>query len=589
MSKAAVQAGLGVAAVAGLTALAVSSGWIVFPTNEPAPTETAAQAPAESDPGTQETSVGATAEAPAALGAPKGDTLAGTPGQGGPASEGRTPTAPMAPAADNTAGRQASSAPLPQAATAPDALQASGSDTAPAAPPVSGTSAPETASGSAGLATPGADDTVPAVPLILPRFDLVRADPEGSTLIAGSAEPGAEVTLLVDGSPHDSTTADEDGGFVIFADLPARGLAQVLTLQSRLGTRSRASEEEVIIAPAAPQVASAAQAPRGPGTPAGGTAPVLPDAETAASPEQPASRGLSAPGGAPAAPGIPGSPAPAPRVSDPGVAPGAPSATGNLALDTAPGSDAPGPGGQNATRATAPGPETAPRPAEGLPPTPGTGPAPDAAEPPTAGEGAEIAGGDPGPTLPGTPSDTAVPARGGEPTVLVSRPEGVEVLQAAPLGPDEVALDAIGYDATGEVFLSGRGNEAAFLRIYLDNTPVTTSRIREDGRWRVALPQVDTGTYTLRIDQLDEEGDVIARVESPFQREAREILAAATQGRLGPVTAVTVQPGDTLWAISRNRYGEGIEYVRVYNANSDQIRDPDLIYPGQVFSLPEGE
>jgi len=40
-------------------------------------------------------------------------------------------------------------------------------------------------------------------------------------------------------------------------------------------------------------------------------------------------------------------------------------------------------------------------------------------------------------------------------------------------------------------------------------------------------------------------------------------------------------------AISREHYGEGILYVRVFEANRDRIRDPDLIYPGQVFALPD--
>lgn len=55
-----------------------------------------------------------------------------------------------------------------------------------------------------------------------------------------------------------------------------------------------------------------------------------------------------------------------------------------------------------------------------------------------------------------------------------------------------------------------------------------------------------------------------------------------------PVT-VTVQPGHTLWAIARGKLGEGILYVQVYEANRDAIRDPDLIYPGQVFTIPSGE
>ncbi|MFN4158462.1 MAG: LysM peptidoglycan-binding domain-containing protein [Gemmobacter sp.] len=53
-----------------------------------------------------------------------------------------------------------------------------------------------------------------------------------------------------------------------------------------------------------------------------------------------------------------------------------------------------------------------------------------------------------------------------------------------------------------------------------------------------------------------------------------------------PVT-VTVQPGFTLWAIAKGQYGDGIRYVQVFEANRSQIRNPDLIYPGQVFTLPD--
>jgi nucleoid-associated protein YgaU len=53
-----------------------------------------------------------------------------------------------------------------------------------------------------------------------------------------------------------------------------------------------------------------------------------------------------------------------------------------------------------------------------------------------------------------------------------------------------------------------------------------------------------------------------------------------------PVT-VTVQPGFTLWGIAQERYGDGVLYVQVFEANRDKIKDPDLIYPGQVFSVPE--
>jgi nucleoid-associated protein YgaU len=53
------------------------------------------------------------------------------------------------------------------------------------------------------------------------------------------------------------------------------------------------------------------------------------------------------------------------------------------------------------------------------------------------------------------------------------------------------------------------------------------------------------------------------------------------------VAVVTVQPGNTLWGIASEQYGQGILYVRVFEANRDRIGNPDLIYPGQVFTLPE--
>jgi nucleoid-associated protein YgaU len=72
-------------------------------------------------------------------------------------------------------------------------------------------------------------------------------------------------------------------------------------------------------------------------------------------------------------------------------------------------------------------------------------------------------------------------------------------------------------------------------------------------------------------------------------------LAAATPPSDGsspsalilPRTTTVVSPGDSLWRISRNTYGAGMRYAVVYRANRDQIRNPDRIYPGQVFVLPK--
>ena len=72
--------------------------------------------------------------------------------------------------------------------------------------------------------------------------------------------------------------------------------------------------------------------------------------------------------------------------------------------------------------------------------------------------------------------------------------------------------------------------------------------------------------------------------EPPAVTELADAAPPATTAP-APVT-VTVQPGFTLWGIAQERYGDGVLYVQVFEANRDKIRDPDLIYPGQVLSVP---
>ena len=87
--------------------------------------------------------------------------------------------------------------------------------------------------------------------------------------------------------------------------------------------------------------------------------------------------------------------------------------------------------------------------------------------------------------------------------------------------------------------------------------------------------------HTLRVDELDRSGRVIARVELPFERAAVAASALGlAKGR------VVVQPGQNLWRLARAVYGQGVRYRVIYLANRDQIRDPRRIYPGQLFAVP---
>ena len=176
------------------------------------------------------------------------------------------------------------------------------------------------------------------------------------------------------------------------------------------------------------------------------------------------------------------------------------------------------------------------------------------------------------------------------PTVMIADQDGVRVVQSSEdQSSSDVALDAISYDEKGEVALSGRGTPEAQVLVYLDNAPISSTVLDSAGQWKTDLTDVDPGVYTLRIDQLDTGGKVVSRLETPFQRENRERLIEQVAASAEParVNVITVQPGYTLWAIARSRYGRGILYVQVFEANRDKIGNPDLIYPGQVFQLPD--
>jgi nucleoid-associated protein YgaU len=169
--------------------------------------------------------------------------------------------------------------------------------------------------------------------------------------------------------------------------------------------------------------------------------------------------------------------------------------------------------------------------------------------------------------------------------VLLSREKAgdTRILQEPEPGPGvgtlDLRLQVIDYDDAGDLTLGGKGKAKALLRAYLDNALIGEAFVPDDGNWRLkADRKVAPGTYRLRIDQIID-GKVAQRIELPFSRS--EAVAKLPGDKL-----VIVQPGNSLWRIARRSYGEGQRYSVIYEANRDQIRDPDLIYPGQVFAVP---
>ncbi len=178
------------------------------------------------------------------------------------------------------------------------------------------------------------------------------------------------------------------------------------------------------------------------------------------------------------------------------------------------------------------------------------------------------------------PASTALvmkfPKDGLGPTSVLQKP-------GQPADPKEfpLTIETIDYGADGRVIVGGKAPAGAAVQLYLDNRLVGRLAADDKGQWVIHITDpVAPGLYTLRADQVDTAGKVMARVEYPFSRA--EDLKSMAEG-----TFVLVQPGNSLWRIARRVYGTGFAYTQVFQANKDRIADPDLIYPGQVFEIPK--
>jgi hypothetical protein len=184
------------------------------------------------------------------------------------------------------------------------------------------------------------------------------------------------------------------------------------------------------------------------------------------------------------------------------------------------------------------------------------------------------------------PPGTDKTAKGGEETlVMISPPSGAATLVQPPSSAGvpkvgDLQVSTLDYDERGKATITGQATPGTTVRAYLDDKPVAEGQAGKDGRWRLAPDQpLETGQHRLRVDRLAQDGKPVARLEMKFERQ--ESAPGDTGRRLHVVR------GDNLWNIARAHYGEGFRYTTIFDANKDQIRDPNLIYPGQIFSLPK--
>lgn len=181
----------------------------------------------------------------------------------------------------------------------------------------------------------------------------------------------------------------------------------------------------------------------------------------------------------------------------------------------------------------------------------------------------------------------------------------------------KMAVETVETEPGGKLHVSAQAAPGAIVRLYLNGSLITSATADQAGRLSVMINKgVTPGDYRIRLDDVDPgSGKVRARAEVPFNvpdttTTASIPGAAASSSDAGAVTQLaaaatttpdvsspsavivpkiattTVTRGDSLWRISQRALGAGQRYAVIYRANSQQIRNPNLIYPGQVFVLP---
>jgi hypothetical protein len=190
------------------------------------------------------------------------------------------------------------------------------------------------------------------------------------------------------------------------------------------------------------------------------------------------------------------------------------------------------------------------------------------------------------------------------PVVALMTPDKPSVVLSEPAAPDpagSVVVDTVETESGGKLYVSGRSPPRAAVRLYLNDNYLATTTAAANGQFAFtvagsggpAFPPGESskGGYRVRVDEVEQDsGAIRSRAEVPFN-PSQDVVAALAPNAASPAAApkaatTVVSRGDSLWRISLAAYGDGARYTVIYEANHGQIRNPDRIYPGQVFVLP---
>lgn len=148
----------------------------------------------------------------------------------------------------------------------------------------------------------------------------------------------------------------------------------------------------------------------------------------------------------------------------------------------------------------------------------------------------------------------------------------------APKGQNIGALriEKIDYNEKGNFHTEGKAKKNMKINLYMNNKLIATTTSDKSGNWSVDTTyELSDEKQTVRADMLNSKGKVAKRVEYKFTPVLID----------GENSMVVVKKGDCLWNLALKEYGKGTNYVVIFEANKSQIKDPNKIYVGQVFTM----
>ena len=148
---------------------------------------------------------------------------------------------------------------------------------------------------------------------------------------------------------------------------------------------------------------------------------------------------------------------------------------------------------------------------------------------------------------------------------------------ADPSLPPKVTIRMIDALADNRMAVSGFRQGQGNIAVLIDQMPVSVTISPEGYLAETDIPDKDQ--FPVKVTMTDDDDQLLA--------SARIILSKAKLDEtLSGNALVVVQKGDALWRIAYRTYGKGIRYVDIYSSNAGEIENPDLIYPDQIFIIP---